>query len=827
MAAAFAGNYWHLSPFPGGVLLFGSVAVLAAARLYGTIWGVLAAAIGGYYTVLLWGHPYGLAVQVGEALAVGLAIRHGYRNLVLTDGLFWLVLGMPALWAVHAFILDAGDGASVFIALRTGLNGLLNALLAGIVVQFLTLAGWLRQPRGKATVSLQQTLFNLLVSSALVPALLIAAMNARNQSTAIESMVAGQLDALSREVSGHLEVVGAQERGLSGLQSVEGLLAAHGRMGRMNLTLLDPERHVLATSRKDLARGMAYDRDEEGDSRLAGHFWLPESGAQTVGRWRQHYYVREVPVRGTFAGTLAAETPAEPFQKMLEDMFVRSMLLMWGLSLLASLMGWALSRWLSVPLARLADASTDLKAKLVGGLEIRLPASRIAEMDALIRNFGDMSQSLRQSYRELLRTNESLEQWVQERTRELSETNERLKIEIAERRQFEQALAEHTLDLAKTTAELESQKFALDQHSIVAIADQEGRIFYANDRFCEVSQYSRGELLGQNHRLMNSGYHPPAFFATLWETIGRGGVWHGEICNRRKDGSLYWVDTTIVPFMDVTGRPYQYVSIRTDVTERKLAEEELIRAKEAAEQASRAKSEFLSRMSHELRTPLNAIIGFAQLMENDPDERLGPSQKESTGHILRAGWHLLELINEVLDLSRIEAGKMQLAMESIDLASLVDECLGLISPLAAERGVKVAHETASPRLCPVHGDRIRLKQVVLNLMSNGVKYNREGGVVTLACQTLPDGMLRVSVADTGDGIPPDRLDQLFKPFSRLDADKTGIEGTGAGLAIIKRLVELMGGRVGVDSVMGRGSVFWVDLVPAGNDRLSELEVGHG
>lgn len=828
MVAAFAGNYFNLSLFPGAMLLFGSVAALTSVRLYGLTWGVLAAVVGGYYTVFLWGHPYGLIVQVGEVLAVGLALRSGRGNLVLIDGVFWLVLGMPFTWAIYAAVLHAGDTASMFAALRSGLNGLLNALFASIFVQVLTLVGWTGCLSKKPTVSLQQTLFNLLVSSALVPALLIAAMNARYQSDAIEAMVAGQLSSLSREVSGYLETGGEGEGRLSRPGAIEALLLKHARSGEVNLTLLDGERRVLATSRQELIRGRPYDGGKGGDTPSHDYLWIPGSGGQTdSGRWGRYYYVREVPVGGGSARTLAVEMSAEPYRALLQGMVARSLLMMWGLTLLASLMGWALSRWLTVPLAKLAEASTDFKAKLVGGLDIHLPTSRIGEMDTLVGNFGDMTQSLRQSYRELLRANESLEQGVAERTRELAGINVQLKIEIAERKQFEQSLAEHALSLEKTTAELESQRFALDQHSIVGVADRDGRITYVNDKFCEVSQYSRGELLGQNHRLLNSGYHPDTFFKALWDTIGRGGVWHGEIRNRRKDGSFCWVDTTIVPFVDATGRPYQYVSIRTDVTERKLAEAELIRARDTAEQASRAKSGFLSRMSHELRTPLNAIIGFTQLMGNDAEEPLSPSQKENAGHILGAGWHLLDLINEVLDLSRIEAGKMQLAMESVDLAPLVEECLGLISPLAAERRVKMVYQVMPPELCPVHGDRIRLKQVLLNLMSNAVKYNQDEGVVALACQGLSDGMLRVSVTDTGDGIPTDRLDQLFKPFSRLDADKTEVEGTGAGLAITKGLVEMMGGRVGVDSVAGRGSVFWIDLLPARGNQVSALEVGHG
>ncbi|MEE9257292.1 MAG: ATP-binding protein, partial [bacterium] len=257
------------------------------------------------------------------------------------------------------------------------------------------------------------------------------------------------------------------------------------------------------------------------------------------------------------------------------------------------------------------------------------------------------------------------------------------------------------------------------------------------------------------------------------------------------------------------------------VFERKRAEAELQKAKEAAEAANRAKSEFLSSMSHELRTPLNSVLGFAQLLESDPAEPLTESQQESVRHILKAGHHLLDLINDVLDLARIEAGELVLSLESIAIALLMDETLALIEPMAGERRIRVIfdRETFQPHF--VEADRIRLRQVLLNLISNAIKYNREGGSVTIACEEATGDRLRICITDTGPGIPEAQRASLFEPFHRLGIDSE-VEGTGIGLTISKRLMELMNGAISVESAPGEGSCFCIEL-PKAEDVMEHFE----
>lgn len=623
--------------------------------------------------------------------------------------------------------------------------------------------------------------------------------------------------------------------------------------------------------------------------------------------------------------------------------------------------------------------------------------------------------------------------------------------------------------LKATLYERDREYFALNHHAIVSITDANGIITYANAKFCEISGYAFHELEGQNHRIIRSEQHPAAFYADLWQTIVSGKIWQGDICNRRKNGSLYWVASTITPFLDERGKPYQYISMRKDIThmkiteaalraentrstlaadllnttlestqdgilainlegkvlfmnqqfrqlwripfieanqaiadeqlldyalaqladpegfmdkvkalyqsmvesddrielndgrilqrhskpildhgdiigrvwsfhditdqlhaqqnaevsaerlrrgqfyantgtwewnigtgemfwteriatllgyaegdfqpdydhflaavhpddrisvvyamnacieydapydvehrviwpdgqvrwllqrgavqraaegqplrmlgmvqdidDRKRAEQELIAARQAADRANQAKSEFLSRMSHELRTPMNSILGFGQLL--DYDDSLTEDHRDSIQEILKAGRHLLALINEVLDLAKIESGAVDLSLESVALDPVLEECIAWVEGLARKHQVRIRLQGLPA--ASVNADRMRLKQALLNLLSNAIKYNRPGGQVWVDLHPQGNQRLRIRVRDTGKGIARHRLAHLFEPFNRLDAENSEIEGTGIGLTITRRILDLMGGQVGVESEPGVGSTFWVDL----------------
>ena len=371
---------------------------------------------------------------------------------------------------------------------------------------------------------------------------------------------------------------------------------------------------------------------------------------------------------------------------------------------------------------------------------------------------------------------------------------------------------------------LRDQQFytrSLIESSIDAImtTDPSGIITDVNKQMEALTGCTRDELIGAPFK--NFFTDPDRAEAGIKRVLSEKKVSNYELTARARDGKETVVSYNATTFYDRDRRLQGVFAAARDVTERKRLDVELESAKSVAEKANLAKSEFLSSMSHELRSPLNAILGFGQLMESDSPPPT-PSQKESIAQILQAGWHLLKLINEILDLAKVESGQVPLSREPVLLAEVMPECQGMVESQAQQRGIKLTF----PRFdIPyfVHADRTRLKQVLINLLSNAIKYNREQGTVEVKCTASTLVRIRISIKDSGVGLSPEQLAQLFQPFNRLGQEAGGEEGTGIGLVVAKRLVELMGGTIGVESTVGVGSVFWFELISVAEPRLSMEE----
>ncbi|MDO9105735.1 MAG: ATP-binding protein [Methylovulum sp.] len=350
----------------------------------------------------------------------------------------------------------------------------------------------------------------------------------------------------------------------------------------------------------------------------------------------------------------------------------------------------------------------------------------------------------------------------------------------------------------------------LEQSPMVAVQwyDPDGRVLYWNHASELMYGWAAEEACGKTlAELIQTQAEADAFVAAFARISADGqAIGPTEYISRHRDGRNRIVSSTLFPIPN-DGEPI-FVRMDVDITKRKQAEHEALLAKDAAESASRAKSEFLTNISHELRTPLNAIIGFAQLLDMGELKPLHHEQQAAVGHIMDSGRHLLKLINEILDLARIESGKLDLCIDNVLLSPLIDEAVSCSLPFAAAKRITI--QLACPGGIQVRADRSRVRQVLLNLLSNAVKYNREGGSVTLSCEVI-GGYLRVNVSDTGMGIADGDRAKLFQPFQRLSAGQTSVEGTGIGLVVCKRLVEAMDGRIGFDSAAGVGSRFWIDL----------------
>jgi PAS domain S-box-containing protein len=462
------------------------------------------------------------------------------------------------------------------------------------------------------------------------------------------------------------------------------------------------------------------------------------------------------------------------------------------LLLIASVVALVFGRTLIAPIRQLIFATEQI----VGGdLNRRAPLVGCDEFRQLAAAFNTMTEHLQFQY-------ENLERQVEQRTADIR-------------------LAMDQLNEAQHIAQVGSWELDLT-NNVLIWSDEIFHLFEIDrSRFAATYEAFLNAIHPEDRDAVNLAYIRSLQTREPYEITHR---------LLMPDGRVKYVTERCASSFGADNKPIRSVGTVQDVTKLKQTElaltqlnEELeqrvqqrtdllLHAKEEADRANNAKSEFLSRMSHELRTPMNAIMGFAQLLEADQETPLTFDQADNVREIRRASQHLLELINEVLDLTRIEAGRIELSMEPVEVSLVVGECSALLQPLMSGRRIELKLDIDG--IGTVQADRLRLRQALLNLLSNAIKYNHDGGSVRISGQSAADGWVRIAVCDSGRGIATDALPRLFKPFERIESAYEGIEGTGIGLALSKRLVEAMGGSIGVESVAGKGSTFWIELPEA-------------
>ncbi len=348
----------------------------------------------------------------------------------------------------------------------------------------------------------------------------------------------------------------------------------------------------------------------------------------------------------------------------------------------------------------------------------------------------------------------------------------------------------------------------VQQHAIVSEADGQGRILTVNDAFVDVSGYQRAELIGQDHRILNSGVHSKIFWTEMWRSLHAGRSWRAEVCNRRKDGTIYWVDSMVTPFMNERGRLQRCVSVRLNITDRILGAEALREAKEQAENASRYKSQFLANMSHEIRTPMNAVLGMLQLLKTTP---LQAPQLDYASKAESAAKSLLGILNDILDFSKVEAGKMQLDPNPFDFDQMMKDLGVVLTSNLGHKRLEVLFDLAPDIPQVLIGDELRLRQVLINLAGNAIKFTPQGEVIVrvrVAERNGDTAHVSFSVEDTGIGISQQHQEHIFEGFRQAEASTSRqYGGTGLGLSICRRLVALMGGEMKLESTPGVGSTF--------------------
>ena len=899
VSAGLAGNYFKFPLFLNIDFLFGSIFAMLALQFFGLGRGILAAGLIASYTYFLWNHPYAIVIMTAEVAVVGWLVQRRQLGLVLADALYWLVLGIPLVFLLYGFVMQASLATTEVTVVKQAVNGIANALVARLI--FIGFSA----RSGAARISFRELIYNLMAFFVLCPTLIMLAVGSRtdfhdvdlrirsslnqeklvaseilstwlrNRQTSVVNLAhiaAGQspqqmqdqleqaqksdpnflriglldraavstaffplMDELGQNNVGQsfadrsflgplkqtlqpvlsqifMSRIGAPKpvvliaapvlahgayagvtAGVLSLDQVENQLGKLSRGSATFYTLLDKGGKVILTNRSDQTVMQPFAR---GQGTLDGvdaevSQWVPRASANTpiAERWRSSLYVVESGM-GDFADwRLVLEQPVAPYQKALFDHYTGKLTLLFLILMGSLVLAEILSRGAVRALEQLSAISRDIMLKPMElGQSISWPRSSILQTGQLVESFRAMSASLTRQFQEIKQSNASLEQRVQERTQELQRSG----------------------DLLRGAIEAIDEAFVLyDADDRLVFCNEKYRQMYASAAHLMVPGVKFETLLRVN-----------AEGGQFTDAKGRVDEWVAErLAVHRASNSTLIQKHTNGRTLRIIERKLpdgHIVGFRIDISD-------LVNATHEAQTANIAKSRFLATMSHEIRTPMNGILGMAQLL-------LMPGLTETERRdyartILTSGQTLLTLLNDILDLSKIEAGKFELEATVFDPQAILLETRTLFSGAAQGKNLQLECQWNGTNEQRYLADSHRLRQMLSNLVGNAIKFTQTGQIRMEASEIERTGgsaLLEFSVRDSGIGIAADKIDLLFKAFSQADSSTTRqFGGSGLGLSIVRHLAQVMGGQVGVESVAGQGSRFWfrvrVEVVAAGED----------